>query len=186
MTASLLLLVLVLVLVVVGAVGGLWVLRVRSLARERRRLASLAGVAQRLEAARLDVPRTRDEEPMPSAPPPPAVPRGRAALVDAVTDAVARARADGERVALAVIETPDSTAAALARDVGAITGHEVYTVGARSVALVVPAAGRAETLGLLARIEAGCGARGRAVELEPGEDAVALLARGLGSVTEGD
>ena len=65
-------------------------------------------------------------------------------------------------------------------------------VGARSVALVVPGSGRADALGVLARIQAACGATGNAVELEPDDDAVGLVSRLLAgeeprrAVTEGD
>ena len=59
----------------------------------------------------------------------------------------------------------------------AVTGTGAYEVGPRNVAIVVPGAGRADALGLLARIQAACGATGDAVELDPDEDAVALLTR---------
>ena len=58
-----------------------------------------------------------------------------------------------------------------------VAGAPAYEVGPRSVVLVAPGAGRAEALGLLARIQAASGATGTAVELEPDEDAVALLTR---------
>ena len=56
-------------------------------------------------------------------------------------------------------------------------GAQAYEVGYRSVALVAPRHGRADALGLLARIQAACGATGTAVEREPDEDAVELLTR---------
>jgi hypothetical protein len=54
-------------------------------------------------------------------------------------------------------------------------------VGSRAVALVVPGAGRADALGVIARIQAACGATGNAVELAPGDDAVTLVTRLLSS-----
>ena len=68
----------------------------------------------------------------------------------------------------------------------AVTGTRAYEVGPRHVAIVVPGAGRAEALGLLARIQAACEATGDAVELEPDDDAVALVTRLLSGPASGD
>ena len=103
-------------------------------------------------------------------------PGGRAALVDATSAAVRRARADGTRLAVAIVES-DRGAETIARDVASLAGLPTYAIGPRSLALVLPGSGRADAFGVLARIEVACGATGRAVELEPGEDAVELLAR---------
>lgn len=156
------------------------VFRRRAIADERRRVAALAALAERLSevSAALD-------DPVPLSEPPPRAPaplahagaRGRTALFDAVTDAVARAREGGSRLSLALVESGSTGAAALADEVAAVTGGDAYEVGPRAVALVVPGVGRADALGVLARIQAACGATGSAAELEPGEDAVELLAR---------
>ena len=79
--------------------------------------------------------------------------------------------------AVRTLSYEEDPAASLADDVRAVAGSEGYEVGTGSVALVVPGAGRADALGLLARIQAACGATGSAVELEPDEDAVELVAR---------
>lgn len=174
-----LLVVLLLTLAAVLAAAGV-VLRRRGLERERRRLAALTALAERLGR----VPPTPDEqvvveEPSPRAPAPltPAGPRGRAALLDALADAVGRAGSEGSRLSVALVESPATAAAALADEVEAIAGAHAYEVGPRSVALVAPGHGRADALGLLARIQAACGATGTAVEREPDEDAVELLTR---------
>jgi hypothetical protein len=74
------------------------------------------------------------------------------------------ARADGSRLSVAVVESGSTGAAALADEVAAVTGGDAYEVGARAVALVVPGVGRADALGVLARIQAACGATGSAAE----------------------
>ena len=152
----------------------------RAIAKERHRVAALAALAERLGqiTATLDEP-VPPVEPPPRTPAPlaPAGSRGRTALLDAVTAAVVRAREGGSRLSVALVESGSMSAFALAPEVVDIAGGDAYEVGARSVALVVPGVGRADALGVLARIEATCGASGSAVELEPGEDAVELLAR---------
>lgn len=102
---------------------------------------------------------------------------GRAALVEALSERVAQARADGSRIAAAVVRSGADDATALARSVKAVVDAPVYAVGTRAVALLLPGLGRADALGVLARIEATCRTTGRAVELEQGEDGVELLAR---------
>lgn len=166
------------VVAVVAVAGG--VLRRSAIERERRRVAALSALADRLAqlAATHDLP-TATIEPPPRAPGPltPLGSRGRAALLDALADAVRRAASERSRLAIALVESPGTAAATLAEDVHAIAGAPAYEVGPRSVVLVAPGAGRAEALGLLARIQAASGATGTAVELEPDEDAVALLTR---------
>jgi hypothetical protein len=111
---------------------------------------------------------------------------GRAALVEALTERVAEARAEGSRIAAAVVRSGADDATTLARNVRTVVDAPVYAVGTRAVALVLPGLGRADALGLLARIEAACHTSGRAVELEQGEDGADLVARLLGSVPAGD
>lgn len=173
-----LLVVLVAAAVLMAAVA--LVFRRRAIAQERRRVAALGALAERLSqiTATLDEP-VPVREPPPRSPAPfvPAGSRGRTALLDAVGDAVRRARADGSRLSVALVESGSTGAAALADEVADVIEGDAYEIGARAVALVVPGVGRADALGVLARIEAACGATGSAVELEPGEDAVELLAR---------
>jgi hypothetical protein len=178
---------LVVLVVVAFAVGALWRFRRRAIETERRRVATLTTLATRLQqvTASLEVPRAVAEPPpRPPAPLPPVEPGGRAAFLDALTDAVAQARSDGSRLTAAVVASDSTTSASLAGDVHGVTGGDAYEVGARAVALVVPGAGRADALGVLARIQAACGATGNAVELEPGDDAVALVTRLLSGHAE--
>ena len=73
--------------------------------------------------------------------------------------------------------TGEKDAGTLAGVVHEVAHAEAYAVGPRAVALVLPGLGRADALGVLARIEAQCASSGRAVELEPREDAVEFAAR---------
>jgi hypothetical protein len=162
------------------------VVRRRAIERERRRVDALTALAGQLEgvAASLRETRATPPEPSPRAPAPlvDVEPGGRAALVAATTDAVRGARAAETRLAVAVIEAADSEAEELGSDVVSAVGLTAYTVGPRSIAVVLPGASRAGALGVLARIQAACGATGHAVELEPDESAVELLARVLAPV----
>jgi hypothetical protein len=162
----------------------------RRAARARRRLDALTGIAKRIDAAvtslgELTVIRSFEALP---APPDPADPAplveadlsGRAGLLQAIAAGVAAARSRGERLAAAVVRAEECDAATLARGARSVADVPVYAVGPRAVALVLPGLGRADALGVLARIEAQCPSSGRAVELESGEDAVELAARLLG------
>jgi hypothetical protein len=181
--------------IVAAAAVALWKFRRRAIEQERRRVTELTTLALRLremsDALELP-PAVVEPPPRPPTPLPPIAPGGRAAFIDALTEAVARARAEGTRLTAAVVESGSTSSAALAGDVQNVTGAEAYEVGARSVALVVPGSGRADALGVLARIQAACGATGNAVELEPDDDAVGLVSRLLAgeeprrAVTEGD
>jgi hypothetical protein len=175
-----------------------WRARRRRAVRRDRRLAALEATARRIDTAvgslrELDL-HDRDE-PAPTIPrdgPPPPVADdlpGRAALVEALTTRVAEARSEGSRVAAAFVRSGADDATTLARHVRTVVDAPVYAVGTRAVAFVLPGLGRAEALGLLARIEAACHTSGRAVELEQGEDGVDLVARLLetgGSVPAGE
>ena len=111
-------------------------------------------------------------------------PAGRAAFVEALGTEVERATTRGTRLAAALVrDGGETTAAALADVVRGAAKAPVYLVGPRAVAVALPGTGRAEALGILARVEASCGARGSAVELESGENAVRLAVRLLGSAT---
>ena len=164
-----------------------WRARRRRARHRAHRLASLETTAQRIDAAvaslrELDVVDRVEHSPVAavSGAPSPAVADGlpgRAALVEALSERVAQARADGSRIAAAVVRSGADDATALARSVKAVVDAPVYAVGTRAVALLLPGLGRADALGVLARIEATCRTTGRAVELEQGEDGVELLAR---------
>ena len=177
-----------LALVLLGAVlvaAAAWVVHRRRIERERGRVDALRVLAGQLEGAAAWLRETRATPPEPSPrPPAPLVgvePGGRAALVDATTDAVRGARGGGTRLAVAVIQAAESDTDELGSDVGFAVGLTTYAVGPRAVAVVLPGASRAEALGVLARIQAACDATGHAVELEPDESAVELLARLLSS-----
>jgi hypothetical protein len=169
----------------VAIAGGIGLgLRRRALARERHRLDALTDLEDRFRSATASLDAqgpANDPLPTPAPVSSASGSRGRAALLDALTGAVTDARSEGSRLSVARIESSETTAAVLAARVAEVTRLEPYEVGARAVALVVRAGGRAEALGVLARIQAACGARGDAVELEPGESAVELLARALSS-----
>jgi hypothetical protein len=105
---------------------------------------------------------------------------GRAGLLRELALDVAGAHSQGDRLAAAVVRSEDRDAATLARDARSVADVPVYSVGPRAVALVLPGLGRADALGVLARIETRSPSSGRAVELESGEDAVELAARLLG------
>ncbi|HEY7344687.1 MAG TPA: hypothetical protein VH620_03935 [Gaiella sp.] len=166
-----------------------WRARRLRVARRRRRLTALEETARRIDTAVASLRdlEVHDREPLPTLPregSPPAVAAdlpGRAALVEALTQRVREARAEGSRIAAAVVRSGADDATTLARHVRTVVDAPVYAVGTRAVALILPGLGRADALGLLARIEAACHTSGRAVELEDGEDGVDLLARLMGS-----
>jgi hypothetical protein len=163
--------------------------RRRHVARARRRLEALTEVAARIDraVASLGELTMLSDEPADAASPSPAPAplveddlAGRAGLLQELALDVAGALSQGDRLAAAVVRCEDGDAATLARDARSVAGVPVFTVGPRAVALVLPGLGRADALGVLARIETRCPSSGRAVELESGEDAVELAARLLG------
>ena len=157
----------------------------RSLIRDARLVEALTAVAQRLESTitSLQPAELLAPSPAPSASPtvePPLIDgrlAGRAALLDALAETVLRARADGSRLAAAVVQLDRDATPQVSTEIGAHAGVPVYVVGPRTLALVLPGFGRAAALGVLARIQAEQGPRGRAVELGTGEDATELAAR---------
>jgi hypothetical protein len=183
----------VVALAVLGASVGAWAYAGRRRAkRAAERIAALAEVARRVDAAVASI------EEVPVVPParvwaihavedgtaPKS--KGRVALVDAVEAAVVRARADGSRLAIGLVGTDGELTAALEKRVRDVAGVPVYSVGTRSVALVLPGVGRAGALGVLARIQAACAVTGRAVELSTGEDATELIVRLLAPAEDAD
>jgi hypothetical protein len=181
----------VVVLASLAASAGAWAYaRRRRAARAAERIAALAEVARRVDAAVAAVetvsvvPAARawtihavEDGPAPE-------PAGRVALVDAVEAAVARAQTDGTRLAIGLVDTDGELTASLAERIRDVGGAPIYSVGTRSVALVLPGFGRAGALGVLARIQATCAVSGRAVELAPGEEATELIARLLAPATD--
>lgn len=179
------------VAVALAAVAALAMATLRRRAvRARRRLEILAGAAARIDAAvsslgELPVLRPFDAVPVPPAPvePAPLVEdglSGRAGLLGALAVNVAEARSQGRRLAAALVRAQEADTAALARSARSVADVPVYAVGPRAVALVLPGLGRADALGVLARLEAQRPTSGRAVELESGEDVVELATRLLG------
>lgn len=170
--------------------------------RERRRFAALADLAEVMR----DLSDQLREAPAPpvAANPPLSVSApgaratlvgglpGRTALLDSLAEQVAAAHISGTRLVLVILSIDrvgpddariDAAAHALAR----LSDEPVHRVGDSSVALVLAKRGRAEALALIARAEAELRERAPgaaaviahsvAVELEPGDDAVAMLAR---------
>ena len=166
-----------------------WLGRRRRNERDARRIEALTAVAERIDAAVSslgDTTASLSADHLPvrravSGGPTPLVGDGlpgRAALLDAVADAVDQSRAQRSRLSAAVVRASgERDAVTLAGVVHEVTHAEAYAVGPRAVALVLPGLGRADALGVLARIEAQCSSSGRAVELEPREDAVEFAAR---------
>jgi hypothetical protein len=170
--------------------------RRRQVARARRRHEALTEVAARIDRAvaslgELTVSPVWDpvaDAPLSSEPAPLVEDElaGRAGLLRELEVDVAGAHSQGDRLAAAIVRSEDGDAAALARDARSVADVPVYTVGPRAVALVLPGLGRADALGVLARIETRRPSSGRAVELESGEDAVELAARLLGGQASRD
>lgn len=181
----------VVVVVAFGASAGAWAyVRRRRAARGAERVAALAEVARRVDAAVAaieDVPvappaaswtvHAVDDEPAPEH-------AGRVALVDAIEAAVARAHAERSRLAVGLVGTDGELTPSVAEQIRNLAGVPVYSVGTSSVALVLPGFGRAGALGVVARIQASCAVSGRAVELAPGQDATELIARLLAPADE--
>ena len=189
----------VLIVLALAALVGIAILalvaRRRRVARARHRLEVLTEVAARIDRAVVSLgeltlisPHDSVEAAPPSPDPAPLVEddlAGRAGLLQELALDIAGVHTQGDRLAAAVVRSEDGDAATLARDARSVAGVPVFTVGPRAVALVLPGLGRADALGVLARIETRCPSSGRAVELEPGEDAVELAARLLGSPGSG-
>jgi hypothetical protein len=179
---------------VVVLLAAAYAVRRRRVARAERRAAALAEVARRIDAAVSSLGELSvgdpDESPVPVGG---AAARlvddglpGRAGLLQALAEGVSSARTEGGRLAAAIVRSREGDAGELARAARLVADGQVFAVGSRAVALVLPGAGRADALGVLARIETRCSSSGRAVELEPCEDALDLAARLLGPETPVD
>jgi predicted signal transduction protein with EAL and GGDEF domain len=180
--------------------------RRRAQAVTRRRVVALEGLATTIERLASDLERQTaaaalvPPPPAPAERPPPAIDPAtglpaRAALVDALGVRVAEARRDGGRLGLAVVAVGEMDArvdeavsliANAARETAPDT--PAFRAGERAVALLLPDAGRADAIAAVAKIEAalksGPAVLASVVELESGEDAVALLARASGRAPE--
>jgi hypothetical protein len=180
---------------IVVAAAAASVARSRRLAQRARRVAALTTVAERLEAAleTLRSARPPSSEDLPATAVTPSSPApliggtlpGRAALLDALGRAIEHARKEGTRLTAAVVQTEEEVEDVLGTELSATANAQIYLIGPRSVALVLPDLGRAAALGVLARIQAAHGLRGRVVELDDGETAAELAARLLGSAPSG-
>jgi len=180
--------------------------RRRAEAVTRRRVVALEGLASTIERLAVDLERQTVAAAL--VPPPPAAAKrapaaidpatglpARAALVDALGERIAEARRDGGRLGLAVVAVGEidakvdeavSLIANAARETAPNT--PTFRAGERAVALLLPDAGRADAIAAVAKIEAalksGPAVSASVVELESGEDAVALLARASSRVPE--
>jgi hypothetical protein len=132
---------------VILAVGGWVFARRRRAEQATRRMAALAEIAQRVDAAVAALDGVPD---VPASPPQTAdrvahtraaEPDGRAgrtALVDAIAVAVSLARADGSRVAVALVRSDGELTASRREQLRGVAGVPIYAVGTRSAALVFP------------------------------------------------
>jgi len=104
---------------------------------------------------------------------------GRVAFLDALEVEVARAAEADDRLAVAVVRKPDAPTGQVPEVLRELGAGAVYAVGPGAYAVVLAGAGRAEALGLLAKVEARCGAGGAGVERAEGESALELYVRSL-------
>lgn len=168
--------------------------RRRAVARETRRVEALGHLAERLEQSLVEVRPPRFPPFAPTAPAQGGVAPlvadrlpGRAALLEAVAAELDRAREDQARLTVVLVRVAGTTSGeALVDAVHEVTGRHAYAVGPSAAAFTLPGLGRAEGLGMLARIESRSASTGRAVEWarEQGETPVELVARLLGGPNE--
>jgi hypothetical protein len=104
---------------------------------------------------------------------------GRVAFLDALETEAAHAAETASRLAVAVVRAGDAPAGRVPEVLRQLGADEVYAVGPGAHAVVLAGAGRADALGLLAKVEALCGAGGTAIERSEGESALELYARSL-------
>ena len=161
--------------------------RHRAAALEARRVAELGRLAERLEASLGELR------------PPPAEPvateratdtatlvagrlPGRTALLEAVTGDVHRAQSSRARLTAVVARAEgETTPARLVDAIRVVVGRPAYAVGPGVAAFTLPDLGRAAGLGVLAQIESMTASTGHAVEWDPRESAIELVARLLAS-----
>jgi hypothetical protein len=157
--------------------------RRRAASREARRVEELGRLAERLEASlgAFRAPLPSPPAPVPQIHPAPLVAGrlpGRAALLEALTTDVERARSRGARLTAVVVRAEGGTSPPeLVDAIREAAARPAYAVGPGVAAFTLPDLGRASGLGVLARIESTTTATGRAVEWDPRESAVELVAR---------
>lgn len=180
--------------------------RRRSHVRANRRAAALERLARSLELVtrelRWGTSDTRPARPVDAArrPAPPLDPTtglpARAALVDELGERITEATRAKSRLALALVAVDaggtslEPAVAATARAARlAAPNANAFRAGERELALVLPAAGRAEAFAAIARLEATLEREphlsSSVVELGDGEDAAELLARAVAHLAEG-
>ena len=168
-------------------VAGL-VVRRRAVARERRRAEAVGRLAERLEQSLGEVRAPAFPPFEPSAAAVPESPAalvaerlpGRAALLEAVSAEIERARAGSTRLTVALVRVSGSTTGdALVEAVRDVSGRRAYAVGPSAAAFTLPGLGRAEGLGAVAQIASRTPSSGHAVEWEreQGETPAELVAR---------
>lgn len=168
-------------------------IRRRAIVREARRVQELAHLAERLELSLAQLhppefPPIAASAPEAGTMAPLVADRlpGRAAFLEAVAAEVERAQAGAARLTAALVRVAgDTDGGALVVAVDEITGRRAYAVGPNAVAFTLPGLGRADGLAALARIESRAPSSGRAVEWEPAETPVELVARLLGEPRDG-
>ena len=162
--------------------------RRRAIAREARRMQQLGRLAERLELSLAQV-RPPQLPPIEPSPEPSTVALlvadrlpGRAAFLEAVAAEVERAKAGAARLTAALVRVAgDTDSGTLVVAVDEIAGRRAYAVGPSAVAFTLPGLGRADGLAALARIESQAPSTGHAVEWEPEETPLELVARLLGA-----
>jgi hypothetical protein len=157
--------------------------RRRAAAREARRIEELGRLAERLQVSlgELRPPSTAPTASDTATRGTPLVAGrlpGRTALLEAVTSDVQRAQESHARLTAVVVRAAgETTPPRLVDTIRAIAGRPAYAVGPGIAAFTLPELGRAAGLGVLARIEAVTASSGHAIEWDPRETAVELVAR---------
>jgi hypothetical protein len=162
--------------------------RHRAGAREARRVTELGRLAERLEAS-LGELRPPPAEPATTRPATDSTTLvagrlpGRTALLEAVTGDVRQAQSSGARLTAVVVRAEgETTSPQLVDAIRAVAGRPAYALGPGVAAFTLPDLGRAAGLGVLARIESMTASTGHAVEWNPRESTVELVARLLESL----
>ena len=102
---------------------------------------------------------------------------GRVAFLDALEAEVTRAAEADTRLAVAVVREPDAPTGQVPDVLRELGAAAVYAVGPGAHAVVLAGAGRAEALGLLAKVEARAAAPAAPRSSAEGESALELYIR---------
>ncbi|HEY1317445.1 MAG TPA: hypothetical protein VGF10_09530 [Gaiella sp.] len=159
--------------------------RRRAVALEARRVQALDRLAERLDRSLGEVhpptfPPFEPTAPAAGSAAPLVAERlpGRAALLEAVSAEIDRARAGSTRLTVGLVRVSGPTTGdALVEAVREVTGRRAYAVGPSAAAFTLPGLGRADGLAALARIESRAPSAGHAAEWAPGETPAELVAR---------